>query len=74
MAGIKAMTGTTANVPLVEYRVDSESDVANLPTTTEQGKADWCNSDILPPLGSTCFVMDSLKVYFLTSQGWVSES
>lgn len=73
MAGIKVMSGTTANTPVAEYRVETEADVLNLPTTTEQGKAEWCNSGPLPPIGSVCFVIEGFKVYFLSSDGWVSE-
>lgn len=70
MAGIKVMNGDSYNVPVAEFRVDTEADVDLLPTTTEQGKADWCDDGHLPPVGSVCLVMETGNVYFLKSTGW----
>lgn len=71
MAGVLISYGSSYNVPIAQFRVETRADVDLLPTTKEQGKADWCKVTTLPPVGSECFIIDEREVVFLTSQGWV---
>lgn len=56
-----------------DFFVDTLSDLLTLPTRENgiliKGTADWCK-DYLPPISSTCFVMETSQVFVLTSNGW----
>lgn len=71
MAGVLISCAGRYNVPIANFRVETRADVDLLPTTKEQGKADWCKVTALPPIGSECFIIDEREVVYLTSQGWV---
>lgn len=60
----------------IDFVVDTEAEVAYLPTTTSKGTGDFANKpefDYTVGIGSTCIVKgtDSIIVYMLFSDGWM---
>jgi len=76
MAGMLLRMGDKPNVNIMEFVVDSESEIQYLPTTTTKGSGIFANNpnfNFTIPIGSTCIVgnqNDTLKVYMLFSFGW----
>lgn len=76
MAGILKKKGQQYNTAICEYVVDSEAEIAYLPTTTKKGTGQFAGMsgfDFCPPIGSTCVVGNeggTLLVYQLFSFGW----
>lgn len=76
MAGMLLRMGDKPNVNIMEFVVDSESEIQYLPTTTNKGSGVFANNsnfDFCVPIGSTCIVGNDggdLLVYMLFSFGW----
>lgn len=71
MACTLVRIGDRPNVNVMEFAVDTESDIQNLPTTTTVGTGKGL--DIIAPMGSTATVGNEdgdLLVYMLFSFGW----
>ena len=64
------------NTGQCEFYVDTEAEIAFLPTTTKKATYNFAknpNFDFTPAVGSTCVVGNyggELIVYILTSSGW----
>jgi hypothetical protein len=73
MAGLCTYFAGRANTSIMEFCCDEESEVQDLPTTTEHGKGVFENYKQCAPMGSTCLVGNDggeLLVYMLFSFGW----
>lgn len=76
MAGILLRMGDRPNVNIMEYVVDSESEIQHLPTTINKGSGIFANNpsfNMTAPIGSTCIVGNNggnILVYMLFSFGW----
>lgn len=72
MAGSLLKLGNQYNTRVMEFAVDSETEIQYLPTTKEKGKEMFKNIDPVP-FGSTCMVGNEsgdLEIYMLFSFGW----
>lgn len=76
MAGMLLRMGDKPNVNIMEFVVDSESEIQYLPTTTNKGSGVFENNpsfNFTAPIGSSCIVGNDggdLLVYMLFSFGW----
>ena len=76
MAGMLLRMGDKPNVNIMEFVVDSESEIKYLPTTNSKGSGAFANNssfNFIAPIGSTCIVGNEggeLLVYMLFSFGW----
>ena len=76
MAGMLLRMGDKPNVNIMEFVVDSESEIQYPPTTTNKGSGVFENNpnfNFIAPIGSSCIVGNDggdLLVYMLFSFGW----
>lgn len=77
MAGIKRCQGENFNTNTIAYDLDTEADIAFLPSFNNgvrvPGSAEWCKND-LPPIGSSAWVIgaenNSWSYWELGTNGW----
>ena len=73
MAGICSNFKGQINANIMKFICDSESEIADLPTTTEKGKGVFEHFNHTAEIGSTCQVGNEggeLLIYQLFSFGW----
>lgn len=69
MAGKRIKKGDQFEIQVHEFKVDTPNDLENLPTMTDEGKFDWCDT-YTSPYGSNATVISTGEVYILNDEGW----